>query len=454
MYKFVLAARYLIKRRISYFCMAATALSVFVVLVVMTVLSGLTSEFKTGMHNAVGDCVVNSNSLVGFGYYGEFMDVLSSSEIVAGASAVIRNYAFVSGFPALGTEGLGEGWPRQIVGINPVRHSKVTAFEDWLYHNKDDVANVFEPPYAPGYPGCVPGVGFLFMRDSDGRFNINERLPRVSSEIRCFPLTTKGAPAKAGLGEVNTKTFYCSDHVQTGTREDWLVVYLGFEEAQQLCGMTLGLKRVNAVHIKFTPDVGINQGCERIEQLWEDFVDGKEDAAFANLFDNVRVESWKTFSRESVAAVETEQTMMILVFAMIGIITVFVVFVVFYMIVNHKSKDIGILKSVGVSNGNVMGLFVSFGFLVGATGSLAGALAGWQFLLHINAVEDWLYERFDFQLWDRTVYVITDIPNTIDIKVLAGIILSAIFACLAGSVIPSWRAAGFNPVDTLRVSRL
>jgi lipoprotein-releasing system permease protein len=141
-------------------------------------------------------------------------------------------------------------------------------------------------------------------------------------------------------------------------------------------------------------------------------------------------------------------------FALVGVTTVFIVFVVFYMIVSHKSKDVGILKSIGVSKGDIIELFLIFAFLMSLLGSVAGVFVGWLFLLKINAVEDFLFEHFGFQLWDRTMYAIGDIPNAIDLKALAVIIISAIAACLAGAFLPAWRAAKLEPVETLQVSQL
>ena len=132
----------------------------------------------------------------------------------------------------------------------------------------------------------------------------------------------------------------------------------------------------------------------------------------------------------------------------------FIVFVVFYMIIIHKSKDIGILRSVGISSGNVLGLFLGFAFLEGAIGSLLGSLLGWGFLANINRIEDFLTRNFGFQLWDRSIYAIGDIPNQISADVLVGIILIAIFSCLLGAAIPSWRAARMKPVDALVVSQV
>ncbi|UCC21558.1 MAG: hypothetical protein JSW23_07005, partial [Planctomycetota bacterium] len=349
MYKKILAIRYLVRRRISYFSVAATALCVFVVFVVITVLSGLTTEFKTNMHRAVGDCVVSSKSMVGFGYYEEFVQVLNGADFVEAVAPVIKSYAIVDyqyGTIRRGDQGV------EIMGVEPTSHNRVTGFSEWLQYGKGNVGTVFVPAYDTNLVGCVPGIGLLFDRDSEGSYKLTEGLPSVKFEVSSFPLTARGALAKAGAGEVNTKTFYCSDVAHSGlARADGNRIYLPFDDAQMLCGMGTGRKRVNGIHIKFKPGVKLDTGRDRIAGLWQEFVASKAGAPGANLLDNVRVQTWKTYSRVFVAAVETEQTMMIVIFGMIGIITVFVVFVVFYMIVSHKSKDIGILKSVGVSRG-------------------------------------------------------------------------------------------------------
>jgi len=168
----------------------------------------------------------------------------------------------------------------------------------------------------------------------------------------------------------------------------------------------------------------------------------------------VTVQSWKDYRRSFIAAMEKEQAMIIVMFALVGVTTVFIIFVVFYMIVSHKSKDIGILKSIGVSNANIIELFSGFAFLLGLLGAAIGTFFGWLFLLKINRIENWLFEHFKFQLWDRTIYAIDDIPNQMEFKVLVVIIISAIVACLAGALLPSWQAAGMKPVETLQVRQL
>ena len=261
--------------------------------------------------------------------------------------------------------------------------------------------------------------------------------------------------AKAGLGLVNTKTFYYSDNSHSGlAKVDGSFVYLPFDEAQMLCGMGTEPRRANAIHIKFRPGVRLEGGCQKVKQLWDEFVDKQPKAEQANLLENVRVESWKGHRREVIAAVEKEQAMMMAAFGMIGIITVFIVLVVFYLIVSHKSKDIGILKSIGVAKGDIVKLFLCFAFLVGVVGSAMGTAAGVLFLAKINQVERWLYDNYGFQLWNRMIYAIDDIPNKIEFDTLAIIIISAIVVCLVGALLPSWQAARLKPVETLQVSQL
>jgi lipoprotein-releasing system permease protein len=449
MYKVILAFRYLFRRRISYLAFLAVTLCVFIVVVVMTVMRGLVTDFRGKNHSFVGDCVVGTESLVGFAYYEDFVEMLDGEDFVEGVSPVISSYALMT---ARGSE-----WSRgvEIMGIEPARHIRATGFGGTLHYHEDEPAKAFEPGYDPNLPGLVMGIDVWLQRDADGRYTHQAAPVRATRSVSCFPLTAKGALAKAGAGMVNTKTFYFSDTSHSGlARVDSSMLYLPFEQAQLLCGMAEPQKRASCLYIKFKPNVRPAAGCEKVASMWRRFVNEKSGGKLSGLLEAVTVESWKANRREFIAAMEKEQTMMIVLFALVGVTTVFVVFVVFYMIVSHKSKDIGILKSVGVSNTNLIRLYLGFAFLVGVFGSIVGVLGGWLFLLKINRIEDWLFERFGFQLWDRTIYAIGDIPSRVHFEVLAIIVLSAIAACLAGALIPSWQAARLRPVETLQVTQL
>jgi len=445
-YKLILIARYLLKRRITHFAIAAVALCVFIVVVVMTVMSGLVGEFKQKNHDFFGDCVVGTDSLVGFPYYQEFMDVLEQSGLAVGTSPVVRNYGLLK------VVNYEARRPVEIMGIDPVRHIRTTDFGRTLHYRAGQPEKAFQPVYDPNALGIVWGADVFDLGESYGRRLYGDRPRQLSATLTCFPLTARGALAGIG-GKPNTQGFYLSDLSLSGiARVDDSLVYIPLEQAQLLC-MSGSEKRVSAIYIRFAPHVGVSEGTDRVAELWRQFKQAQAGALNSNLLDTVKVQDWKGYRRAVIAPMEKEQTLLGLMFVLVGVTTVFIVFVVFYMIVTNKRRDIGILKSVGASNLSVLALFSGFAFNVGLIGSCTGTLLGWLFLARINRIEQWLYEHFGWQLWDRTIYAIGEIPSRIEPQVIATVICSAIAACMMGALVPSYLAARLRPVETLHAVR-
>lgn len=446
-YKIFMPVRYFIHKRISWLAFTAVALCVFIVVVVMTVMTGLVDDFKQRNHRFVGDCVVGTESLVGFAYYEDFMKVLEQSDVVEAVSPVIKSFALKR------RRGSDQDYVVEILGIDSARHSRATGFGQSLFYHRSDASKAFEPAYDANLPGCV--IGDLMMENTEGIFADRSGPVRIAYSISCFPLTAKGALAQAGTDLVNTKTFYYSDLSSSSLpRVDDSLVYLPFEQAQLLCGMAGPTKRVSLLHVKFKQGVGIDSGCEKVRSLWQGYKQQHAGQSQSNLLETVTVQSWKQYRRESIAPMEQEETIMGVMFAFVGITTVFIILVVFYMIIRHKSKDIGILKSIGASGVDIIELFSGFAFLIGLIGSAFGLYAGWLFLLSINRIENWLFVNYHFQLWDRSIYAIGEIPNQIELITLLVIILSAVLACWIGAFVPSWQAARQKPVETLQVNQL
>jgi lipoprotein-releasing system permease protein len=447
LYKLILAIRYFYKRRASWIALAAVALCVFIVVVVMTVMSGLVGEFKEKNHSFTGDCVVGTESLVGFPYYEEFISELNAADFIESASPVIKSYALVN---AESTRGIGV----EIIGIEPGQYSKVTGFSLSIHYHKD-AAKAFKPTTEPNLPGFIAGIDLWLNRDEKGEYYFEPTPAATAMTVTCFPLTARGALAKAGTDLVNSKTFYFSDCSQTGlARVDGSTIYLPFTNAQLLCGMTEPVKRASWIHIKFKPGVNLDTGCSKMRTLWEQFRNRMQGKENADLLAQVSVQGWKEHRRAFVAGMEKEQIMLTAMFGLVGLTTVFIVLVVFYMIVSHKTKDIGILKSVGASTPNVISLFLGFAGFIGAMGSAVGIAGGLWFLRNINAIENWLFEKFGFQLWDRTIYSIGEIPHRLDFTMLLVVTGCAILACIVGALLPSVQAARTKPAQTLQVNQL
>lgn len=445
-----LAIRYFRHRPSSWLAVAAVALCTFIVAVVLTVMNGLASDFKEKNHLAVGDCILSTDSLVGFPDDPNWLTLLESQPFIEAVSPAILGVGLVT------QPGADWNIAVQFLGIDPVRHSAATGFGRSLYYRKNQPHLAFAPAYAPHEPGCVVGIDLAGVsRTSQGTYAHPLQQMPIRLILSSFPLTPRGAMARGGTDLVNSKTYYLADDSHTGIPQlDGSMIYLPLEEARLLTGMDSPFPRISSIHIRFKSSVGLQEGVEKVRKLWTEYLDSRRSHPYFNLLEAVRVQSWLENRRSRIAAIEKEQTMLILLFLMLGLITVFIVFVIFYMLVGHKSKDIGILKSVGMSKVRIAQVFLNFAALIGLSGALAGAAAGCLFLVYINPIENWLFEHFDFQLWDRTIYAIGQIPNQIQPSLLVSVGLAAVAACLAGALTPAVQAAQKETVEVLRVSQV
>jgi len=450
MYACLLPARFFLRRRITILAVLAVALCVFTVVVVMTVMNGLVIDFTAKNHAFFSDCIVSTDSLVGFGLYEEFISRLEGADFVASAAPVISAFGLVE------SESSGKNAALDLMGIDIARHIKTTDFADTLYYRKDAPILAFRPIYDTNLPGCIVGVDLLVERQKSGQYRQLSYLPAWSYLVTCFPLTPKGALAKTGTQlSANSRTFYYSDNSNSGlARIDSTVVYLPFDFLQSLCGMDIAGRRTNAIFIKFKQGSDINLCTDKVSRLWQDFISQKGDFALANLFGTVRVADWKTYRRQTIAPMEKEQTMLILLFALVGLITVFIIFVIFYMIISRKSRDIGILKSLGVSKAGIIRVFMRLAFLTGICGAAVGIASALIFLANINRLEGWLFDKFGFQMWNREIYAIGEIPHDTAPLLLAAVAACAVAACLLGALLPTLSAAGRKCVDVLQVNQL
>ncbi len=444
-----LSWRYFWHRRISILAVASVALCVFIVVIVMSVMNGLAGQFKEKNHQYVGDCVISGPSLVGFPYAADFMQHLEKQDFVAAVSETVRGMGLMTSPGASWNAGI------EYVGIDPLKHSRVTHFAQTLRYHADKPQDAFVPPDAPELDGCVLGIDLILDRSPDtGQYYHPARPWMLRINISSFPLNPKGGFARAGADTVSSKTFYYSDHSHSGlVKPDGQMIYIPIGQARILSGMDAPVQRSSSIHIRFADGVTAENGTQKVRALWQEFVKSCSDKPYADMLDSVQVLTWQQDRREWIAPMDKEKMMLALLFLMLGVVTVFIICVVFYMIIGHKSKDLGILKSVGMPSSAVAAVFFGFAGIVGIIGTLLGTAGGCLFLWKINDMENWLYNHYNWRLWDRSIYAIDQIPNTIEWSMLAVVAVSAIGACLIGALIPSLQAASKSPVRILQVSQ-
>jgi lipoprotein-releasing system permease protein len=128
----------------------------------------------------------------------------------------------------------------------------------------------------------------------------------------------------------------------------------------------------------------------------------------------------------------------------------FGILAIFFMIVVEKTRDIGILKSLGASSQGVMSIFLSYGLSLGMVGAGAGVFVGLLFVRYINEIEDGLTWLTGRKVFDETIYYFPSIPTRVHPLTVVWVAVGAIAIAVLASVLPARRAAALNPVRALR----
>ena len=166
----------------------------------------------------------------------------------------------------------------------------------------------------------------------------------------------------------------------------------------------------------------------------------------------VRIDRWD--ERPSVAhligAVKTETSLVLALFGFISLTAVFLVFAIFWAMVSEKTKDIGILRSVGASRSGVGMIFISYGLVIGLVGAVLGVSLAFVIVHNINPIHEWIGQVTGRYVWDPSVYYFTVIPNQVVAWQAALILVGGVVFSVLGSIVPAAKAANMDPVRALR----
>ena len=207
--------------------------------------------------------------------------------------------------------------------------------------------------------------------------------------------------------------------------------------------------RASSIQVKVRPGVDLQAAKQAISRVVQEVRDAHPDAReFRG--ENPSVETWEEDKAEFISAIQNETVLVTGLFGIISIVAVFLIFCIFYMIVVEKTKDIGIIKSVGATAGGVMSIFLGYGLAIGLVGGALGLLMSWLIVSNINYLHGKLAEVMGIQIWNPSVYLFDEIPNKLDPAAVSVIIGSMIVASVVGALIPAIVAAMKRPVDALR----
>ena len=163
-----------------------------------------------------------------------------------------------------------------------------------------------------------------------------------------------------------------------------------------------------------------------------------------------KVQTWEDKQGPLLAAISVERGILnVLLFLIVGVAG-FGILAIFTMIVVEKTRDIGILKALGASNGGVMKIFLGYGLLLGVVGACLGTILGLALTNNINWLEHILGKLTGQDLFPRDIYYFDKIPTDVQLWAVVMVNFGAVAISVIASVLPALRAALLHPVRALR----
>jgi len=155
-----------------------------------------------------------------------------------------------------------------------------------------------------------------------------------------------------------------------------------------------------------------------------------------------RANNWIELNRNLFSWMQTEKEVMFLILALIVLVAAFNIASTLIMRVMEKTREIGVLKSMGVDRGGVMGIFVCEGMYIGVVGTAVGLALGLGVAI---ALDRWYPLRLP-----GDVYFIETLPVRVEALDVALVTVAALAISLAATLYPSWHASRLDPVEAIR----
>ncbi|WP_417503355.1 lipoprotein-releasing ABC transporter permease subunit [Marinomonas gallaica] len=163
-----------------------------------------------------------------------------------------------------------------------------------------------------------------------------------------------------------------------------------------------------------------------------------------------KVSDWTRTHGNLFQAIKMEKTMIGLLLLLIVAVAAFNIVSTLVMVVTDKRTDIAILRTMGLTSGQVMWVFVVQGIFIGFLGTLIGLALGVTAALNVSDVIAWLERALGTQFLSGDVYFINYLPSQLEWTDVQYIVTSAFSMTVLATLYPAWRASKVDPAEALR----
>ena len=176
----------------------------------------------------------------------------------------------------------------------------------------------------------------------------------------------------------------------------------------------------------------------------------KNKIHLSKIFPNEFIYTWADLNSSLFSALKVERNVMFIILSLIIIVAAFNIISGLTILVKNKTREIAILKSIGVKNSSIKKIFFLVGFVIGTSATFFGILLGVLFSKYVENIRKFLSEVFNLTLFPEEIYFLSKMPSEINISSIIIIALCSIISTCIVSIYPAMKASKLNPVRALK----
>ena len=168
------------------------------------------------------------------------------------------------------------------------------------------------------------------------------------------------------------------------------------------------------------------------------------------IFQDEFVFSWADMNSSLFSALKVERNVMFIILSLIIIVAAFNIISGLTILVKNKTRDIAILKSIGVLNKSIIKIFFFVGVIIGTSATIFGVIFGVVFTMYVENIRQFISTVFNISLFPEEIYFLSSMPSEINPLSILIISLCSIIITIFVSIFPALKAAKLDPIKTLK----
>ena len=173
-------------------------------------------------------------------------------------------------------------------------------------------------------------------------------------------------------------------------------------------------------------------------------------AKLMKLYPDAFVYTWADMNSSLFSALKVERNVMFIILSLIIIVAAFNIISGLTILVKNKTRDIAILKSIGVLNKSIIKIFFLVGVTIGTSATIFGIFLGVTFSIYVENIRQFLSSTFNISLFPEEIYFLSKMPSEININSIVIITISSILITIVVSIFPALKAANMDPIKSLK----